>query len=320
VYTSGDVVELRFSEPIAPETLAIRLWAGPRDIEGEVVTNVAPLLETCHVLGSGCNGAAFSMSADDLTRAELTLPPDGLGKPNTPLILEVLTGLADQDGNTTGRSTFIGLQFVPAQSSASGGDVAFDDGNYIFVATLDQPIPGMVISLLMDIVVTPNGVMALAGADADAVEGAPENTTEPSELYVDVSERGFAFFTTGAVSSHDDARFFETEPVDLFISLGPLQLTVANMVMTGTVVAGDSASGDGLEGTMSWTEITLNAGGNVTRYAPASTGFVGKYVAPEFVPPGGPSLCGKLCGDVPAQCEPPKNFPPNEICNQGVSE
>jgi hypothetical protein len=144
VYKAGDSIEIRFSEPVDESTLAFRLWAGPRDIEGAVVTSDGPLLALCYLDESPCGDAHLSLDEVDPRIAWLSLNPAGLGAPNTPLILEIVEGLSDRRGNATGRPYFFDFQFLPS-AGTTGSEVAFQNGTYVFVSTLQQPIPGMVL-------------------------------------------------------------------------------------------------------------------------------------------------------------------------------
>ncbi len=47
VFKTGDVIDILFSEPVDPKTLSIRIWEGPRNLEGEVMQDVEPLLSSC---------------------------------------------------------------------------------------------------------------------------------------------------------------------------------------------------------------------------------------------------------------------------------
>jgi hypothetical protein len=311
VYRTGDPVEVRFSEAIDPQSLKIRIWAGPRDLEGNIAGQT-PLLDTCTLSQAPCKATQLELLTDDAgPLARVTIDPEALGAPNTPLILEVQRGLRDAAGNATGISYLFDVQFMP---SGSDTPATLTNGTYILVGTLQAPLPGVVITFITDIVSLGNGAFALAGADGDEVEGAPKNTTDPALLEVDHSERGFTLYTTGLLTAAGDGRYLESEPIDLDVDLGAIGLSLKHLVLTAQIVTDESNGHDRLEGTYSYEQVVLKTGQNETVYKAGSTAFLGVFVPPENKPVGTPEVCGDLCGGVSVQCKPPASFPPAGFC------
>lgn len=332
VFKTGMPVVLRFSEAIDPSTLSFRIWPGPRDIEGEIPSDVIPLLSSCTPVVDSCDSVVLELlskdsqetvviapgevdppASEEIVEVRLMLDPQGLGKPNVPLLIEVQAGLADRAGNRTGTPYLFDVQFLPATSS-SGEAVPFTDGTYIFVATLKKPVDGLVITLINDVVTGSDGSIAMAGADGDEIEGAPKNTSNPDELLVDGSERGFTIHSQGQLSQFGADRFLEMQPTVLDINLGALRLTLSDLVISATVKTDEDTGYDRLEGTLAYGGLTMEVGGKPVEYEPGSTAFLGTYVPPEKEPVGVPKVCGNVCGVVPVQCNPPTSFPPPGLC------
>jgi len=336
VFKSGDPIVLHFSEPIDPQTLSIRIWPGPRTLEGDIPTDDSPLLERCTPAMGTCGNAQLTvyetlwdgdesqalsgegLASSAVISARLQLDPQHLGKPNQPLLIEVEKGLADAKGNRTGVATVFDVQFLPKTTTPSGEPIPFQNGAYIIVSTLKEPIAGLVITLISDVASSEDGVIAIAGADGDENEGAPKNTSNPDEMHVDDTERGFTMYATGQLSQFGGDRFLETQPIPMVLSLGAIHLTLNDLVFSAKVTAHSESGNDRLEGTLSYSALTLEIGGEPVDYEAGSSAFVGHFVPTEDKPAGMPSVCGDLCGAVPVQCNPPTDFPPPGVCAESV--
>jgi len=306
----GDPLTLRFSEPIDPATLAIRVWPDARDLEGQIPADVAPLLDTCRLVDTPC-GDADLILAEDGTSAEVVLARSTLGAPGLPLILEVTRDLADLGGAARGIPEYFDVQFNPRREPNTE-PVDFDDGVYIIVAEIADPLPA-VISLVTDIKVIPDGSLAMAAAEADEIGDAPKNTSDPTELEVDSTGNGFALFAWGFVQQTDGARFIDTDPIDVSLSLGVV-LVIHDIRITGAIVHDDELDSDRIDGTVSFSGITLNPGDGEANYPAGNKSFAANRVPEALVPAGAPQVCGDLCGAVSAQCEPPFDFPGVGMC------
>ena len=324
VYRAGDPIDLRFSEPVDPATLSIRIWPAHWDIEGRLLRDEGPLLNSCAFSAAPCGPTTLTAIEFDefgapspvtdglsLDGIRIQLDPAGLGRPNNPVVLEVQSGLADLAGNATGIPSLYDLKFLP-QDTGPSSDVKFENGTYVCVGTLEEPIPGVVITLITSFVADSTGMLVLAAADGDPIGGAPKNTTDPSLLEVDGGEHGFVLFAQGSLSASQGERYFESQPVPLNIGLGNINVTLTDFAMSGAIVKdGDN---DRLDGVFSWASLDLEVMGNVTPHGPGSTSFVGIYAPTGTEPEGTPDVCGDLCGAVTAQCTPPADFPPEGVC------
>lgn len=306
----GDPLTLRFSEPIDPATMAIRVWPNERDIEGEIPDGTAPLLDECRLADAPC-GDADLVLADDGSSAQVLLARSTLGAPGLPLILEVTRDLADQGGATRGVPEYFDVQFSPRREPNTE-PVEFDDGVYVIVAEIDEPVPA-IITLVTDIEVMPDGSLALAAAEGDPIGDAPRNTRDPSQLSIDTSDNGFALHAWGFVQQRSGERFLDTDPIDVHLVVG-VTLVIHDIRITGTVVHDADEDADRLDGTVSFTGITLNPGEGEANYPAGNKSFTADRAPDVLVPDGAPRVCGDLCGDVPQQCEPPFDFPGAGIC------
>lgn len=310
-FLAGDPIRLRFSELISPDSLAIRIWPSERDIEGELPAGTAPLLDTCRLADAPCGDADLTL-AEDGASAELLLARDTLGAPGLPLLLEVTRELTDLGGSSRGVPAWFDVQFSPRREPNTE-PVDFDDGVYVIVAEIDDPVPA-VITLVTDIVVIPDGSLALAAAEGDPIGDAPKNTRDPSEIDVDTTDNGFALHIWGFVQQRDGARFIDTDPIDVSLSLGVV-LVIRDVRVTGTIVRDDESGSDRIDGTVSFSGITLNPGESEANYPAGNTSFTADRAPDALVPEGTPRVCGDLCGGVTAQCEPPFDFPGDAMCS-----
>ena len=311
VFKSGDPVHLLVSEKIRVETLRVSVWAGPRNIEG-AVDKTEPLLESCTVAASPCGSTSLEVvDGDDGEMIALQFDPEGLGKPDVPLIIEIEAGLESDEGAATGIPYYFDVQFLPAEGQ--GGPVTFQNGTYIFIATLKQPVKGLVFTLINDIVVMEDGRVALAGAEGDSIEGAAKNTEDPTEWEVDTSERGFTVHAEGQMTAVDGQRYLETRPIGITIDQGPLQMILSDVIISASVSTDPVTGAERMEGTLSYAELVLDAG-TPHDYPADTVPFVGIYADPDATPAGTPQVCGDLCGAVTSQCEPPEAFPASDIC------
>ena len=316
VFRVGDSLILAFSAPVDPTTLAIRIHSGDRDIEGLLTHLDEPLMATCHPADSPCGEDTELVMSDDRLSASVTLHPDTLGQPDVPLTLEVLTGLTGDSGIATGTEYWFDFQFKPTEEDLvnSTEPIEFENGVYIIGAQVDQPLP-VIVTLLTDFVVLPDGRMAMVGAEGDEIGDAPKNTMNPDELVVDESDQGFAVFATGRIRVSEGERFVESEPFEIKVIIGPVTATLEGVRMNGIMVADENGGVDRIEGTLSYTAITMQTGtGDPFLYDADSTTFIALYVPEEKIPEGTPQVCGDTCGAVTGVCDQPESFPGDDIC------
>ncbi len=306
----GEPLRVHFSEPIDPDTLAIRVWPSERDIEGEIPAGTAPLLDTCRLADSPCGDAALALS-EDATSAEIVLARSTLGAPGQPLILEITDDLTDAGGMARGIPEWFDVQFSPRREPNSE-PVEFGDGVYIIVAEIDEPVPS-IITLITDIRVVPDGSLALAAAEGDPIGDAPRNTRDPEQLMVDDTDNGFGLHAWGFVQQRDGARFIDTDPIDVNLSLG-VTLVIHDIRISGSIVYDEELGADRIDGTVSFSGLTLNPGETESSYPAGTKNFTADRAPDSLVPDGTPRVCGDLCGAVTTQCEPPFDFPGETMC------
>lgn len=317
VYRAGEALRLSFSEPIAPDSLAVRVWGAVRDIEGEIPAAATPLLGACRA-ASPCGASSLGVAPDGLT-ATLALDPDGVGGTGAPLLLEVLAGLEDVGGQTTRSARWFDFQVLPIEAPdgpPAAEPIPFEDGIYVLVGSLHQPLPA-VMTYVSHIVALDDGRIAIAGAEGDEIAGAAKNTTDPRELFVDRTTEGYTVHAWGRLRREGEERFFSSEPFAIEIVTNGIRVGLEAVRIHAKVVTETTPDGthDHLVGTFAFEGATLTVGANEFRYDGGTTGLVGVWVPPGTAEAGAPDLCSDLCGAVElGRCEPPDDFPPGDFC------
>ena len=316
-FIEGDDLVLEFTTPVDPDTLVVSVWHDDRDVENELPSSATPIISLCSIDESPCAAGTPSEVAlrvtDDRLTAHLTLDSAGVGKPDVPLLLEVHAGLSGDEGGELGRSRIFDFQFKPDEVVED--PVSFEEGIYLIVSVFDEPLPN-VITLVSDIQTTPDGRVLIAGAEADEIEGAAQNTRDPEELFIDETDQGFVIFAEGRIRENDRGeRFIETGSFGVDLHLGPLLIEIIGLRFTGIVLKNSGTGLDQIQGTLSFEGIQLsNDGGDPFVYDPGTTTFIADQVPAQQIPPGTPEICGLPCGSVITQCDPPAPFPPEGFC------
>lgn len=316
VFRVGQDIIMEFSAPIDADSLGIRIHSGDRDIEGALLHTDEPLLATCRPADSPCPQNSILTLSPDGMAATLTLDPERLGQPDVPLALEVRQGLASTEGAVTGTAYWFDFQFKPTVETLeeSTEDVTFMNGTYILGGTVDEPLP-VILTLVTNIIVTSDGRVALIGAEADEIGDAPKNTLNPEELEIDATDQGFAVFAEGEVRSVDGERFLATDPFEINLVIGPVQVSLDGVRVNGIVRMADDGSCDRIEGTLSYDQLSIATGGGPEfDYEAATTTFVADFVPDDLIPEGAPVVCGDQCGAVTGVCDVPEGFAA-ELCD-----
>jgi hypothetical protein len=309
-WKEGEPVVMEFSEPIKVETLVMRLWPDNRDLEGKLKPDTVPFVKECRV--GSCGDVEVTLSEDRMT-LQLVLPAETIGKAGPPILLELLSGLEDDDGNPTGASPLFTLQYRSALSCDGQEMVPFDSGTYILGASVTKPLPA-ILTLISDVKVTDDGAFALAGAEGDEFPGFAKNTLNPDELFVDTTDLGWALFVQGQVCLRGGQRLLQTTVFDVRIPLGDITVILERVRLVAEIKKDEASGKDKIEGTLSFESAQLVRGARVTKLDGGNTPLVGVFVPPEKRPEGTPDLCTNVCGAVTGLCEPPMDFPEPKIC------
>ena len=118
---------------------------------------------------------------------------------------------------------------------------------------------------------------------------------------------------TGFIRLENGERFLESVPVEIDLPLAGLTLKLADVRLFGKVVKNDEGK-DRIEGTLSFSKITLINGNRSTDYDGGAAAVSADWVAPSRAPVGHPVICEDLCGIVTGLCEPPADFPGDGFC------
>jgi hypothetical protein len=297
---------LEFSEPIDPDSLSVRVWPNERDAEGELAQAVQPLVEPCTPDNSPCDTLTLTV-ADDAQSASVEWS-EALKETGRPLLLEVLTGLADDEGNKTGVNYLFDFQFR-GKRRLNDEPVDFDNGIYVIGASVENPLPA-VLTLVSDLRVLESGDFVLAGASAKVNDDAPKASVEPEDVYVNTTSKGWSVYATGFVTLQDDgARLLETDPFDAFVPLGTFDVYLDQVRIFATIKK-DEDGNDSLDGTLTYEQVRLDR----QTFEGDTTSLRAKFVPDEKSLEGSPDMCSDLCGGIVGHCEPPEDFPPTEFC------
>lgn len=319
-FNPGDPLTLEFTKKINRDTFRVTIWPDVRDIENEIPPDADPLVDACDRASSPCGDLTLEFAEDRLS-VTLSFDPEGIGAAGLPMILEVLPGLEDLDGNATGVSTQRDFQFRGGEQM-NQDPVEFDSGTYIVVGSVREPVPA-ILTLISDVKVAPSGEFRLAGSEGDPIDNdTPKNTSDPTKLQVDTEDSGWTAHVTGFIRLEDGQRLLETEPVQINLPLGPLTVSLEDVRLFGEIVK--NADGfDRIEGTLSFSELVLVNRDRATSYDGDAVAVSADFVPPELAPEGHPVVCEDLCGAVVGLCEPPTDFPGETFCEEfeaGVPE
>lgn len=316
-FVVGSELTLRFSEAIDPESLVVRVWRTALTIEFEIPADAVPVVADCTLAQGTCGDLTMRAAEGEDPAAPwvvtMALDPAGIGRPGPPLVLEIARGLSDSQGNDTGVSKLYNVQFRADGQVLNTEPVPFVNGTYIFGSVINQPIPA-VLTLISDVVVTPDGRIFIAGGEGDEIGDAPKTTLKPEELFVDPTDQGWAAHLRGYITlTADGDRLMETEPVDLHLPTDPLFVDLEQVRIVGQIIK-DANGNDYIEGTMSFERVAITTGGRMRFLAGGVEPVIGVYVQPGKEPANHPLICGDLCGVIIGECSPPPDFPDVDVC------
>ncbi len=336
----GDPIRLQFSEPVAKGSLSIRVWPGEEKfytLEGERKADVEALVDTCGADDKSCAGGTTVALDSTRTEATLSIPADKLGILDRPLVLEVAGTLADDANHQRNVSVFFDFQIVETiwnpyaevvedLGEDSGTEVAEDVappeplgvvvGHFLFFAEFTSPIklPQQFWSDLQ--INQQTGHFVLLMCDADPVDGAPKNTSNPAELKWDNGDESFIFVMHGKVQRDDEGKLtFQSEPFTMAQTIGPITFELRDMVASGSIdQSGDKAVWNG---TLAVKEVYYEVGGQETIYPADQANFQIFEVATELVPEGVPIVCmADPCSTIGGKCDLLPDWPPADVCEE----
>lgn len=333
LFVAGEPIVLRFSEPVRKDSLEIRVWPGQKDlydVEGEFLDGVVPVLDICTALTSPCGpGDGVTLSfVGDRTEARLVSAPESLGPFGQPLVLEITGALADDSGHIKGVSRFFDFQIVETAwdpyADVVDSDTADDvtvaeplnvwEGPVLMHADFTSPIK-LSQQFYCDLNVNQiTGDFVLLLTDADPIEGAPLNTNKPEELFQDTGDEAFIFVIHGFVSvDAEGERIFESEPVTLVQSIGPISFELRDMVTAGRIdETGEIARWDG---TLAVKEVYYEVNGQGTTYPSDQANFEVFELLPEQIPEELPHVCDPdPCSIIGGRCDLLPEWPPPAVC------
>jgi hypothetical protein len=312
----GTPIVLAFSEPVRADSLVIRVWPGKKDLydlEGMRLPEVQPLLDRCAVAVAPCQAGVVLTLADDRQTASLAVDEGALGPEGQPLVLEVTGSLQDDKGRRKKVSRFFDFQIVrdiwtpsddvlvgDATGEADATDVppipvTVSEGPHFFFAQFTSPIE-LPQQFWCDIRVQPDtGRFLIVLTDADPVDGAPRNTTDPTQCVVDTGVEGFIFTAQGTLhqATADADPTFEGDAFTLSLLIGPILFELRDVVMRGTVSVQDGRSR--WDGTMAVREVYYKVGDIEEFYPSDQANFQMTQLLTTEVPP----TMGRVCDATP---------------------
>jgi hypothetical protein len=332
-FLTGESITLKFSEQVDPDSVEIIVWPGHKDlydIEGSLLPGNKAILEPCRPSTSPCgpDGGVKVLVSVDQMEAEIRVEGEALGKLGQPLVLEVTGNLADLDGNRSGASRKFDFQIVgevwdPFADVVEEEDIVEEvnveplgiiDGRFLMHADFTSPIK-ISQQYFLDIKVNQvTGKFVLLLVDADAKDGVPPNTSDPYELELDEGPESFIFVMPGSIEKDEEGIVrFESEPVVLMQTIGPIYFEMRQMVSAGTIdQSGPRARWDG---TIAVKEIYYEVGGQGTTYPADQANFEVFQLLDEEVPEGIPIVCEEdPCWATNGNCYLPEIWPPPEVC------
>ncbi|MDP6946443.1 MAG: hypothetical protein QF464_20005, partial [Myxococcota bacterium] len=331
-------MELRFSEPIDPETLSVNIWLEEQlDGEGEFGGSAEPIFgpcapEVCPEVGD-CEGLGLCVSPDGLfataTFGDAFEPYRG-----APLLLETPPGLSDLAGNARGTATRHPFQVSPECGLLPTGgpvDIALNSGVVTLVASLadgNEAIralyPSLYLRLLVDILVDEDTgatwLLATVARLHEDVKAENPTSSAPLDRAAILDGQGWAVLIEGALTACPDGTFWlETQPrtVSVWV-LGTISVVLEDFQLTGTVAPGHGEDGrDQMWGGLSASTATIKLG-DVSDLGSVAASFSGDGLFSDEVEAALPRVCSdNPCVDLDASggdCQVPAPWTIPAVC------
>lgn len=329
-FVLGEPIILAFSEPIEPGSLTLTVWPGHKDyydLEGARLPDIEAILADCTLAASPCvEGVTLNIN-DDHTEAYLEVAGDGLGPLGQPLVLEVSGILADTSGHEKGVSFLFELQIVEDTGPIGGDVVDLDDalaepietteGVFLFFAHFTSPVE-LPQQFFGDLEVNEDdGEFVFTLTDADPISGAPRNTQDPAELFMDLGEQGFVYTVSGRIYRDEDGELtFQARPFTLGLTIVSITFELRDVVLQGRITEDADTGLTKWDGTMAVNEIYMLAGDKETTYPQEQANFQIMELLPDQIPEGLPRTCDEdPCAELTGKCDVPLDeWPPAGVC------
>ncbi len=316
-WTSVTPLELQFTEAIDPASLVITIWPSEVDIEGNFRPDVQPIIQSCSLATSPCNGLLLELN-ETATVATLTQNEVFAEREGTPMTMEIHAGLKDSKGRTRKVATFYDFQINP-QCGNQPVDIELDTGVISLAADL-QVLP-IWLQMFLDFAVDKDtGRFTVAGTFARVNTGEANNENDPTLMFADISDVGWAVTFTGCVVKQTDGTYFlQSDPFDVSITvLNIIPVTLTGFQVQGTIEPGGADDGrDFASGTLSTSGGSFGDPPNPVE--PITTAWDGFSVSPPQLVDGLPRVCEENpCAELSAaggDCQIPDGFDPGPVCN-----
>lgn len=352
VFLLGDPLVIRFSEPIKPASLEIRVWPGQTEhytLEDELKPEVEPLLDTCTLAKSPCPAQrelGITLTLDEAgTEATVEVPEWALTPPEettlgAPMVLEVTGALTDLQDRRKKASFFFDFQIVreiwnPYADASGGDDVpTIDAGDVGPVEPLGVAEGGhLFYSMfnLADILELPqqlychvrvdqlSGQWVAIMTDADPInDEVPKNTQNPEELVMDFGAEGFIFTMTGRIKRESGGLAFDSDKATMVQTIGTISFEVRDMIIRGVIVIDEVTGLSRWDGVLASSEIVVKFGTMDPEIYPAEqANFSMTELEPQHVPEDMPTVCTEApCESVGGYCDLSASdpWPPASLC------
>jgi len=256
VYPSGGMwyrdspIEVRFSEPVSPDSIDVSVWPHALDIEGELLPGTTPIAGGCTLDGCATEETSevpvtLSLSAD---RRTLTIEQGDLFecREGEPHFIRIGAGLTDAAGRARVVDTDLTFQVNPRPE---GGPVSVDLGSGVvaMVADFGDIVPGVFLRLFFDLERDEsNGEVIIVGTLGGLTsDGLPPNTTDPDDLEPRYGTDGWSVLMTGVIYEKDCGEYyFESDTTDLHVTVSGVFL----VYLDGLGLEATIRPGEGLDG------------------------------------------------------------------------
>lgn len=250
-------LSLEFTEPIAPESLALDFWpCNPEahfDREGELLDTVEPIRGGCTTTAGSCDGITVAVAEDGLS-ATVTHSEVFTGElMATPLCVDARAGLEDLAGRQRKVLTRMAFQINPAVAQEPV-EIELETGVMAMFSDMTDTMPGVYLRMFVDLGIDKEtGTVLVAGTVAQQVIDQEPNSTDPLSIGLYNDERGWTIFLQGTITELPSGGYFlQTEPFLMEVKvLGIIGVRLEQLRLEATVTPGNgTGERDFFEGIM----------------------------------------------------------------------